>query len=98
MGWSGIIIALIIENVIGLNLNAPRNQVTWNIQRKDSFGIRNLRFNNHRCSFICQKRAELTDAVNMTIESEKPFSLLVETKRGKYTLEVRAGVQSFLLE
>jgi len=43
VGWSGIgPISLLIENVIGIRVNAPENEITWYITRKDEHGIKKI--------------------------------------------------------
>lgn len=52
-GWSALgPISLGIENLLGIDCNAPTQTVTWRIHHPCRHGIRNLRFGNVRASLV----------------------------------------------
>ena len=53
VGWSALgPIALLIESVIGIDVDAPTNTITWNIHRTDVHGVDNLRFQKENISLL----------------------------------------------
>ncbi|VBB46729.1 hypothetical protein TRIP_D40045 [uncultured Paludibacter sp.] len=83
VGWTGLgPIALLIENVLGLEVLGKDNQINWTIKRNDKHGIKNLQLVNQKVTLICE-----TDNNRPTIHivCAKPFKLRV-TYKGKTRL------------
>ena len=51
-------IAMLIENILGFRVDAPNDQLTWNIRRTDRHGIRRLRFGDNLLSIWSDARTE----------------------------------------
>jgi hypothetical protein len=51
-------IAMLIENILGLRVDAPDDQLTWNVRRADHHGIRRLRFGDNLLSIWADPRTE----------------------------------------
>lgn len=81
VGWSALgPIAMLIENVLGLQINAPRNEVSWDIRLTEGHGIKNLKVGNGRFRCHCAARAHALDKV--LVELESTMALTVQLKRG----------------
>jgi hypothetical protein len=56
VGWTGIgPIAMLIENILGIEVNAPERCIDWNIRLRENHGIENLKVGddivNLKCAF-----------------------------------------------
>lgn len=51
-------IAMLIENILGFQVDAPDDQLTWNVRRVDRHGIRRLRFGDNLVSIWSEPRTE----------------------------------------
>lgn len=96
VGWSGLgPIAMLIENVIGIELNVPQNKITWRIDRSDKHGIKNLNYLDGKVSLLVEP-SDSHLAFNVT--STHKFDLLIVYK-GKSTLrEIYVGSNLFIIE
>lgn len=80
VGWTGLgPIALLIENVLGFDIDGKDNLIRWNIKRTDRHGIKNIMLGDQKVTLIC----ESTDnKIKINIKCEKPFKLII-THNGK---------------
>jgi hypothetical protein len=99
VGWTGIgPIAMLIENVIGINADAVNNKVTWDLDRTDRHGIERLRFGSTTASFVCEKRNNEKSPGVITVDSDKPFELTVIRANGiKKSFAVAEGKTTFTI-
>ena len=78
VGWSGCgPIALLIENIIGLTVDAPRKTIRWRITRIDEHGIENLRCGSNSVSLVCTKRSGRDASPGIAIETKEKLQLEV---------------------
>ncbi|MEE4312271.1 MAG: trehalase family glycosidase [candidate division KSB1 bacterium] len=94
VGWSGCgPIAMLIENIIGLKLNAAQNEIHWDIYRQNRFGVRNLSFKRKRVSLV----VNVTDNdAEFTIDSQVPFRLKIKLfGRKEFEREIAGGKETF---
>jgi neutral trehalase len=99
VGWSGLgPIAMLIENVLGLEIEGLKNTIRWRIHRLDRHGIEDIQLGDQKVSLICQPRASSSDLVKVDVKCEKPFVLEVmvgpntqrhEIHPGRTTIEIR---------
>ncbi|MCL3782026.1 neutral trehalase [Prolixibacteraceae bacterium JC049] len=77
-GWSALgPISIFIENVLGFyNVDAPKNEVHWNLHHKKRHGIKQLRFGKVITSIIYEKG-------EITVTSNKSYQLVVNGKKYK---------------
>jgi len=95
VGWSGLgPIAMLIEDVIGLETDAPNNTVTWELTRMDTHGIKNLRFGNVKTSILAHSRKSKSN-VKINVESDSDFNLKVNFQGKLFSYEVKKGNNSF---
>jgi hypothetical protein len=82
VGWTGLPpIALLIENVLGLNIVGKNNLIEWNIKRRDRHGIRNIQLRDQLVSLVCET---LNEQLVIKITCESPFELKIRTGSGEY--------------
>lgn len=98
IGWTGLApISLLIENVIGLRADAPANKLVFDLRRLDLHGIERLRFGDITTTVMAGARASSADAVEINVESDRPYLLIVVRDEQTDTLQVVPGKQVFAL-
>jgi len=92
VGWTGLgPIALLIENIIGIQLDALNNIIHWHLNRTDRHGIQNLRFRDAMVSLIAEERVDINAAVNMNVESNKGLLLKIYNRGDEKLFEIKKG-------
>ncbi len=77
-GWSGVgPVALLIENVLGIEIDAPSNTITWRINLLERHGIRRMKMGKSTITLIADTRRDLADPVAITVSTTRKFRLLV---------------------
>lgn len=95
-GWTATgPIALLIENIIGITVNAANGKIVWRLNRSDENGMKNLLFGKNRVTLITSK-----DSPNRKIfvESEVPFKLEVSWEGKNYSFSINKGTQELFLK
>jgi hypothetical protein len=69
-----IVIAGLMEAVIGIDVDAKSSEVTWFLRRVDRHGVRNLRFADNVVTLIASARGR-DEMPTIQVECEKPFTL-----------------------
>lgn len=99
VGWTGDgPIALLIENIIGLRCDGANNKLVWHIRRTDRHGIKKLRFGNATVSVICKKRSAAESPAEITVETDKPFKLVIVHPNGRKTFALQAGKHNLVVK
>lgn len=81
-GWSALgPISLMIENVVGLDLDGAHGKAAWRIKHTGRHGVKNVTFGGIRADFLTQGSG------TVEIDSDRPFTLTVNGRE----LDVRAG-------
>jgi glycogen debranching enzyme len=90
VGWSGLgPIAMLIEHVIGLRVDALNRRIHWVTRAGDAaHGIKHLRFGDGRVDLIRRNG-------HMEITTSQPFDLELTTGRRKRTIRVERGTHTF---
>jgi hypothetical protein len=92
-GWTATgPIALLIENIIGIEVKTSQNKITWRINRDDEHGMKNLNFGKDKVSLIV---SELKKEREILVDSPVPFELEVIYKGKLYKFEVKPGENRF---
>ncbi|WP_051998332.1 MGH1-like glycoside hydrolase domain-containing protein [Loigolactobacillus coryniformis] len=98
VGWTGLgPIALMIEDVLGVNVDTPNAKIDWNLTRIDENGIEKMGVGDFgELSFVAEKRASAEDGTWVNINSNllKDFDLNVTLNGRVYTLHIPAGAYS----
>lgn len=78
VGWSGLgPIAMLIEDIFGLDFDSPRRRITWNLQTSGRHGIENLNFDNDVVTLISEGYSEAAPNTKITITTGKPVTLVL---------------------
>jgi len=93
VGWTGIgPIAMLIENVLGIDLDAPARRVTWDIRLTDEHGIRQFPVApGKRAELICRARSSADQPARVQVLSDAPFELVVRCAGRVRSMQVEAG-------
>ena len=77
VGWSGIgPIAMLIENIIGLEFDAPGNTITWCVKSPCRHGLENIDFNGQTISLVCEGKKP-AGSTKIKVECRKKFTLKI---------------------
>ena len=103
VGWSGVQpIATLIETIIGIEVDAPNNQINWTLRMTEQNGVRNLKWGKNysrKVDLVADARASADDAVTLHVSSDAPFTLVVDTGFAKKEIAVRKGRnQTFVVQ
>ncbi len=80
VGWAGIgPVANLMEHILGLEIDAPGNTITWTIRQDERHGLANLCFNGFKVDLIAEPAT-----------AEAPRHISVESD-GNFTLRLMAG-------
>jgi hypothetical protein len=96
VGWSGLgPIALLIENVIGVLVDAPNNTIEWHISSIENHGIKDLKFKNKKISLVSETRNAESEPIVLNIDTEIKFNLKVIQNDKVYMLEIKPGRKKY---
>ncbi len=91
VGWSGIgPIAFFIEYAIGIQADATRNRITWDIRSPARVGVERFWFGGKTVSLVCEK-ADAAGVRMVTVKSDGDFGLAVTCQGKTRTVQVPAG-------
>ena len=97
VGWTGIgPIAMLIENVLGLDVDAPAGKVTWDIRLTEEHGVRDLSVGGGKVDLCCAARgsSDETAAVSVRADGERELRVrchdreVVSAVSGEVAIEV----------
>ena len=101
VGWSGLgPIALLIEQIIGLEVAAADGEVVWNLHRTDEHGVRRVPFGDGgTISLVAAARADAAAPVAIEIETDRAFTLEVRRPGRPAAVEqIEPGVRALRIE
>jgi len=76
VGWSGLgPVAMLIEDVFGLEFNAPENLITWDLQTPGRHGLENLRFRDATLTLVCMGVPESAKDISVTVTTDREITL-----------------------
>jgi len=92
VGWTGSgPIAMLIENIIGLDVNAPERTVTWDIRLTEEHGVRQLEIGEGKADFLCRARKNPAAPARVDIRSDTPLTVRLRCDGRETELAVPAG-------
>ena len=98
VGWSGLApITMLIEQIIGLHFDAPKNEVIFRPFPMMTGGLRNMQFNGGKISIVCTEYNSALGKSTVSVEAEKPFTLIVRAnyRYNERVIEVTPGKHEF---
>jgi hypothetical protein len=89
VGWSGLgPISILIENVIGVDVDSPGGIVEWTVRRTDEHGVRGLPVGGGaRADLVCKERRTASEPASLHARSQR--GILLRVRRGKQVDERR---------
>jgi len=93
--WACSAIPLLIEQVMGLEANAPEDEMVWRLRLRSAHGLRGLRFGGNVVSLEASPDTEAGRTLSLT--AERPFRLTVLRGEQQQRLNVPAGESRFPL-
>lgn len=95
-GWTATgPVALLIENIIGLRVNAAEGRIVWRLNRNDRNGMKNLLFGKEKISLVASEGIEKR---KIEVETEVPFVLEIIRNGKSSSFSVQKGKSEFLVE
>ncbi|MFZ0391000.1 MAG: trehalase family glycosidase [Calditrichia bacterium] len=96
VGWSGLgPVALLLENIIGLQPSAPSDELYWNLRLRERHGVENYRFGDNRVDIICEENNLPVNSARIRIDSSSSFRLVMSTQAGQREFLVPAGESEY---
>jgi len=92
VGWSGIgPIAMLIENILGIDLDVPQQRLTWDIRLMGRHGIQQLAAGGSgRIDLLCRQR-NANEPACCEVQSTRAMELLVRCEGRAQTVAVAPG-------
>ncbi len=102
-GWTGSFgVGMVLEDLIGVDINAPDNVVTWNVHLTEDFGVDNLYMKHNgvenRVSLHALERASDLSDLHFTATATQPVTLVVNAGGNQKTFQLEAGTHSYVVE
>jgi len=100
-GWTGCMtIGNIMDEMLGLRMDAPNNSIGWNIRLVEEHGVSDLWFKHNgvanRVSLLAEARTSANDPVTFTVTAEHAFTLRVRNNNGlEQAIDVPAGTSTY---
>jgi hypothetical protein len=92
VGWTGIgPIAMLIENIIGVELNAPEKRIDWTIRLTEEHGIRQLAIPGGHVNLMCAERKSPGEPAKISVSATVPISVCITCERRSSTLDITPG-------
>lgn len=96
VGWSGLgPIALLLENVIGLQPSAPKDVLYWNLRLREMHGVENYRFGDNQIDIICESNELPVEAAQIRVNTNSPFKLIISSQVGVKEFNLETGENQF---
>ena len=90
VGWTGLPpIAVLLEDVFGIEPDANANQITWHVRLLDEHGVRHYPFGlNGRLNLKCDRRNSRHDRPSIEVHADIPLTLKVIWEGGTETVNI----------
>ena len=96
VGFSGVgPISLLIEEVLGFDVDAPENTITWRLYPTEVHGIKNLYFGDNKVSLLAQREHE--EVYHLEINAKKNFTLITFIGEVKEIHIIPAGISNITI-
>jgi len=96
VGWTGLgPISLLIENVLGIQLDALNNTIHWRLNRTDRHGIENLHFRDAVVTLIAEKRKNQNENVKIFAEANTKLKLKIYIGKKFMVANIKKGENNF---
>lgn len=90
VGWTGLgPIAMLYENILGLDLRGADNRIVWTITRADSHGVRSLPFRGHPVDLLATPGPG--GRLVLETRTKEPFTLEIHHRGRTVIFDVPSG-------
>lgn len=94
VGWTGLApISMLIENILGFDLDASNNQIDWHISQEGRQGIKNLHFNGGVLDMIAEPDNK---GYQITYNTSKPIKLVIHLNNKKQVLKMNGSGNGYV--
>jgi glycogen debranching enzyme len=81
VGWSGLgPVAMLIEDIFGIEFDAPRQRILWNVETFGEHGIENLEFSGGVVSLRSSGFSDCRQNLSVTVSTNKPVTLVLSLR------------------
>jgi hypothetical protein len=93
VGWSALgPIAMLIENLIGLDADVPSRQVTWSVRLTEEHGVRNFNLGTlGKADFLIEKRNSPAEPIHGSVRADQAFTLKLVSGTQETRIEIQPG-------
>ncbi len=92
VGWSGIgPLAMLIENIIGLDLDRPANRLVWDIRLTEAHGIENFAVAPGTLRAYAARRSSAADTAEVELAADVDLNIEIRCAGRKRRARLRAG-------
>lgn len=90
-GWSGLgPVAMLFEDIFGLQPDAPARRLTWRIFLTEGFGVRRYPFGLDDClSLWCEPRTRAEEEPRLSVETSCPLELEIWWAGGRKVMQLQ---------
>jgi hypothetical protein len=94
VGWSGLgPIALVLENILGLQPVATEKTLYWNLRLPEPHGVINYHFGKITANIHCESNELPAGEASLLIESDGDFKLIISCQVGQREFDIKKGTQ-----
>ncbi|MBP7496895.1 MAG: hypothetical protein KA792_04440, partial [Bacteroidales bacterium] len=88
-------ITVLIEYIFGIRPSVTNNEIIWDINLTDEFGIKQYPYGKSGLiDFQCKKRKSKNDTPKIKIYSNTAFNLKLKWQGGSKTINVKKGINT----
>ena len=84
-------IAMLIENILGFNVEAPADKLTWTIHRTDKHGVKRLRFGDNSVSVWTDRRTKPSSLLSAHGETESALQINFIVEHDTFSIRFDPG-------
>lgn len=93
VGWTGLgPISMLIETIIGIEMDASQNTISWNLSADCRCGVQNLMFNGGRVSLVA---TPVAGGYDVKLSSEKALNVAITVGSSTQTLKLEPNSEVF---
>lgn len=99
VGWSADgPIAQLIENYIGININAPENSIRWNLLSTEKLGLRNIKLGDSTVDLVADERKKSDAPITVSAQTDKAFTLTLFDGNRSWERQITPDYEEYTFE